>query len=372
MYFPTAESSVPWERREPASLGLDAAALSEASRFAIDNEIPWPEDLTNHPVSNDPPEYAEKIGKMRPRGGPAGLVLKDGYIVHEWGDLSRVDLTFSATKSYLATVAGLAFDAGLITDIDRPIVADIGDVEMKEVRTGELLHPFASPQNANVTWRHLLQQTSEWEGTLWERPDTVDWNRGLDGGGNSHRVDRKQPGEHWEYNDVRVNLCALALAALWKEPLPDVLRRAVVDPISASDTWEWHGYRNSAVDINGKRMESVSGGAHWGGGVHINTYDHARFGLLFLNNGTWNDERIISEQWIEMMREPCSLNDSYGLMWWLNTGGKRLGTSVPESAFYASGAGGNAVVVDQRHGLVVVTRWCNNVAGVVERAVAAV
>lgn len=371
MYFPSSDPAN-WERRDPELLGLDTSALEAASQFAVENDMPWPEDLTHTNVSNDPPEYEGKLGKMRPRGGPAGIVLKDGYIVHEWGDVGRVDLTYSATKSYLATVAGLAFDRGLIADIDEPIVADIGDVEICEVASGQRLRPFESTQNAPVTWRHMLQQTSEWEGTLWDRPDTVDWNRSLDDGGSDTREERKRPGDHWEYNDVRVNLCALSLAALWGEPLPDVLRREVMDPIGASGTWEWHGYRNSVVEIGGKRIESVSGGAHWGGGVHINSYDHARFGQLFLDGGSWDGQRLVSERWIEMMREPCALNPMYGLMWWLNTGGERYGQSVPESLFAASGAGGNAVNIDPENDMVTVTRWCNDVPGVLQRVVAAV
>lgn len=371
MHFPSPDP-VNWERQDPESLGLDAPALRAASQFATENDMPWPEDLTGVNVSTDPPEYAEKLGKMRPRGGPAGLVLKDGYIVHEWGDIDRVDLTYSATKSYLATVAGIAFDSGLIADIDRPVAADTSRVTICEVETGQPIKPFESDQNKPITWRHLLQQTSEWEGTLWGRPDTVDWNRSIDQGGAGVREHRKRPGEHWEYNDVRVNLAALALAAVWGEPLPDVLKREVMGPIGASDTWEWHGYRNSMVEINGKQFESVSGGAHWGGGVHINTYDHARFGLLFLNGGMWNGHRVISERWVEMMREPCEQNSRYGLMWWLNTDGARYGKSVSESLFAASGAGGNTVNIAPEDNIVTVTRWCNDVPGVLQRVAAAV
>ena len=370
MYLPPP-SPADWERHDAASLGLDAARLTEASEFAIANEIPWPTDLSNTNVSNDPPEHAEKLGPLRPRGGPAGAVLKNGYIVHEWGDLSRVDLTFSATKSYLATVVGLAYDRGMIEDLDRPVANDVSGVEICDVTTGEELKPFSSDHNSKITWRHLLQQTSEWEGTLWAKPDTVDWNRSIDQGGAGSRDKRKAPGEHWEYNDVRVNLCALAALAIWKEPLPDVLKREIMDPIGTGDTWEWHGYRNSTVTIDGKRIESVSGGAHWGGGIHIDTYDHARFGQLFLNGGEWDGKRLISEKWMKMMLEPCVQNPRYGLMWWLNTGGMRYGASVPESLFCASGAGGNNVAIDPEHGMVIVTRWCADVPGVIQRTVAA-
>ncbi len=366
MHFP-APDPANWERRDPESLGLDASALRDASDFAIANDMPWPEDLTNTNVSDDPPEYSAKLGKMRPRGGPAGLVLRNGYIVHEWGDLDRVDLTYSATKSYVSTVAGLAFDQGILKDLERPVVDDIGGIEIRSADTGEELRPFESGQNSRITWRQLLQQTSEWEGTLWDRPDTVDWNRSIDQGGAGVRDERMAPGEHWEYNDVRVNLCALALTALLGEPLPELMRRGVMEPVGASGTWEWHGYRNSVVEIDGKRMESVSGGAHWGGGVHINTYDHARFGLLFLNGGEWDGKRLISERWFEMMREPCAQNPRYGLMWWLNTGGARYGSEVSESLFAASGAGGNTVNIDPENSIVTVTRWCDDVNGVLKR-----
>jgi CubicO group peptidase (beta-lactamase class C family) len=81
----------------------------------------------------------------------------------------------------------------------------------------------------------------------------------------------------WAYNDVRINLLSLALLQLFRRPLPEVLASEVMDPIGASDTWQWHGYRNSDVVINGQRVRSVSGGAHWGGGFWWLNHDHAVF-----------------------------------------------------------------------------------------------
>ena len=88
-------------------------------------------------------------------------------IVAEWGDTARVDMTFSVAKSYLSMLAGLAVDRGLIRDLDEP-VHDHG-----------LDDGFDSAQNRSITWRHLLQQTSEWQGTLWGKPDSIDHNRNL-------------------------------------------------------------------------------------------------------------------------------------------------------------------------------------------------
>ncbi|MCH7972173.1 MAG: serine hydrolase, partial [Chloroflexi bacterium] len=221
-----------WERRAAPDLGMDQAALDAAVQFAIDNEINWPVDLRQANVSQDAPQWAAKLGPMKDRGGPAGVVVKDGYIVAEWGDVERVDLTFSATKSYISTVAGLAFDKGLIKSAsDRVIEYESGrSITMAGSggSTGEPIDGFDTDQNRGVTWEHLLQQTSEWEGTLFSKPDIVDWDRdlavvGMGVTGGTNRKERRRPGGHWEYNDVRVNRTALALLAVWGEPLPDVL-----------------------------------------------------------------------------------------------------------------------------------------------------
>jgi CubicO group peptidase (beta-lactamase class C family) len=389
-YLPSPDQ--PWDRRAAAELGVDAGRLRDAVAFAVDNEVDWPVDLSKQDVGEDAEKWAARLGQFRDRGGPAGVVVHRGYIIAEWGDVERVDLTFSATKSYVATMAGLAVDRGLIHNIDDRIadyeagvslqyttkaIAAITGLRQAGAETrvngadqGADVDGFDSPHNAAITWRQALQQTSEWEGWLFGKPDVVDWNRAV--GEAAERQERRAPGMHWEYNDVRVNRTALALLATWRQPLPTVLRREVLDPIGASNTWEWHGYDDySSVLVDGVEIESVSGGAHWGGGLWISSLDHARFGLLFANRGVWGDRRIISEQWCRLMTEPCPLNPDYGLMWWLNTTG-RYGATASPATFAASGAGGNAVVCDPVRDLVIVTRWCADVSGVVDRVASAV
>ena len=103
----------------------------------------------------------------------------------------------------------------------------------------------------------------------------------------------QEPGTYWEYNDVRVNQLSFALMRAFGRSLPDVLRERIMDPIGATQTWEWHGYENSWVEVNGTKIQSVSGGAHWGGGLWISTLDHARVGQLMLNRGQWNGMEIL-------------------------------------------------------------------------------
>ena len=108
IYFPGPDEQ--WERRAPEQVGLDAVKLTAAVAFAEEHETPWPRDIHARLLESNHAEgaYGEIVGPTAPRGGPAGLILRHGYIVAEWGDTARVDMTFSASKSYLATLAGLA------------------------------------------------------------------------------------------------------------------------------------------------------------------------------------------------------------------------------------------------------------------------
>ncbi len=103
-----------WEKRSPGSMGVDANLLAEAVEFAKSHEYSGDKDLRIailKSFSREP--FNTIVGPTKKRGGPAGVIIKNGYIVAEWGDTKRVDMTFSVTKSYLSTTAGLALDAGL-------------------------------------------------------------------------------------------------------------------------------------------------------------------------------------------------------------------------------------------------------------------
>jgi CubicO group peptidase (beta-lactamase class C family) len=350
--------------RHPAAWEKDDfPGLQAAASWASEHETPWGRDLAveiPRQFDEEPP-WNEVLGPARPRGGPNGLVLRGGKIAAEWGDTAQIDQTFSVAKSYLSILAGLAFDRGMIRNVDEPVARNVDD------------GGFEGPHNGAITWHHLLQQTSEWEGTLWDKPDLIDRNRRVAGQQGTARKgthrDLQAPGEFWEYNDVRVNRLSLALLRLWRRPLPEVFRELVMDPIGASPDWAWRGYRNSTVTVDGTPMESVAGGSHWGGGVFIHARDQARIGLLMLRGGEWAGKRILSEGWIARCRVPCALNPAYGYLWWLNTDRRRY-PSAPAGGYYASGAGGNMTWIDPDRDLVAVLRWTDPAA--VDRVLALV
>lgn len=333
-----------WQRVDPASAGFNPQRLSAAVDLARSLGVVEPNTLAEAMKESYKREPNYRIlGPTGDRKAPAGLVIRGGHIVAEWGDLQRVEMTFSVVKSYLTTLAGLAWADGLIPDI--------------EARTGELVRTghFESEHNRAITWRHLMDQTSDWQGMLWDIHDWADRPVG-DNPAQWPQRTLHPPGTHYKYNDVRVNLLAFALLQLWREPLPVVLRQRIMDPIGASPTWRWHGYRSSWVELDGQRMQSVSGGGHFGGGMFINTLDHARFGLLFLRNGRWGEQQLVPEQWIKMAVQPSRVKPDYGFMWWLNTGREAI-PKAPESAYFAAGYGGNYIYIDPEHDLVIVLRW---------------
>lgn len=356
LYYPDSL----WQTKKPSELSMNGALVDSAVRFAIHNETKTDNDLRIAVLKAFANEPGYKIaGPMKPRGKPAGVIVRKGYIVAQWGDVRRADMTFSVTKSYLSTVAGLALDSKLIKNVDEH-VSDY--VEEK----------FEGEHNSKITWRHLLTQSSDWSGCLF---DLCDWaDRPPKQGGIDDWKNRKllEPGTNFEYNDVRVNLLAYSLLQVWRKPLPAVLKEKIMDPIGASTTWRWYGYDNSFVNMDGTMVQSVSGGGHHGGGLFINTLDQARFGLLFLRNGKWKKQQLVSTHWVNAVQAPSAANKSYGFMWWTNHEND-LG-NVSKNIYYANGFGGNYIVVDNEHDLVIAVRWLdpNKIGELVRQVIASI
>jgi len=336
-YYPPKDA---WQTRSPADVGMDEAKLKLAIDWAKSHETNRPKDL-----SDQVKVFGKVLGKMpAERGGVNGIIVRHGYIVAEFGETTRVDPTYSVAKSYLSTLLGLAIDRGLIKNITDPVRNYITD------------GGYDSPHNAKITWEQHARQTSEWEGTMFGKPHAFLGREEFGDGARKPR-ELKEPGSFYEYNDVRINRFSQSLLRVWKRPLPEVLKTEIMDPIGGSGTWVYHGYQNSNVEVDGKAMTSVSGGTRWGGGLWMSTRDHARFGLLMLRKGKWNDKQIISEAWLKQATTAGGPGgNDYGYLWWLNTNGKAR-PDTPKSSYAAVGAGQNVIWIDPDHDLVVVLRW---------------
>lgn len=296
--------------------------------------------------------HREVVGPLRDGAGPSGVVRQGGRVIARWGDVDRAEMLFSATKTFVSLVAGLAFDRGLLPDVAEPVVRRVD------------LPQLAAPRDRAITWRHLLQQTSQWEGELWGKPTSADAQSTREGdeqaGGD--------PGSGWSYNDVRVNLLCLALTVLCGRSLPDALGEWFLDPLGGSASWSWHGYRTSFTDIGGRGVPVVSGGAHWGGGLWLSAADLALTGDAYLHHG----QGLISSVWIEQSWQPCDVRPQYGFLWWRNDTGAVL-PSAPRTGRCARGNGGRHLLwVDPARDLVIASHWGEDVADLVRDVSAAV
>jgi CubicO group peptidase (beta-lactamase class C family) len=350
-YYPPAGS---WAKKTPAELGMDPQRLAEAVTFAQGRESSREMDF-----SDQERIFGSLLGSVpTKRAKTNGLVIYKGYVVAEFGDTTWVDPTYSVAKSMMATVAGIALREGKIA-LDEPVG--------KTVKDGG----YDSPRNAEVTWKMHLQQETEWEGNMFGKKDDF---VGKEAFGEGERKPRElqRPGTFYEYNDVRINRLGLSLLRTFKKPVPEVFRDEIMDVIGGSNAWKWVPYHNSYVDIDGRKLPSVSGGTRWGGGVWINSWDMARFGYLWLRGGKWGDKQLLQPDFVKAATTPSAHGPDYGYLWWLNSQGKNY-PGLPTTAFGARGAGSNTITILPQQDLVVVWRWhAGNEAEFVKRVVAAI
>ena len=234
VYFP---ERLDWQKKKPEEVGMDPVLIEEAVKLAFAAEATSPKDgreFQANSFSKEP--FNSIIGPVMDRGGAGGLIIHKGYIVAEWGDPGRADISNSVTKTFLTTTVGLAWQKGLIKDVNdfardyMPLDVDL----------------FTSEHNRKIKWDHLLRQTSDWQGTLWDKPD---WADRPVGNTVKEQANRQlwEPGTHFKYNDVRVNVMALAALYVWRKPLPDVLRE------------ESHGADRRVLDMALVRLRQLVG-----------------------------------------------------------------------------------------------------------------
>ena len=331
--------------------------FSDAIRYAQEHEVPWPRDPAADPARwgvhhADPPPFNRLRGPVHPRGGVSGVIRVRGEELASWGEPERADLTFSVAKTYLALLAGVAHARGLL-DPNETIASRLPGIG------------FDTPHNRPITWAHMLEQTSEWQGTCLGMPDQVEHNRRVShdpkppqGQKGEARV-LQPPGTYWEYNDVRINQLSLALLHLFRRPLPEVFAEVVLQPLGGGRDFRWAGYDDAWVDIDGLRVQSVPGGTHWGGGVSISARDQARIGQLLLDGGAHAGRQIVPASWVQRMQQPCAVAPFYGWLTWLNRNGAMFADASPASWFMV-GAGGHYVWMDPQHQAVVVVRWLDS------------
>lgn len=264
------------------------------------------------------------------KGTHSIAVWHAGSVVHEryrgsYGPFTPL-LSWSISKSVTATLVGRLVELGAITDIDdrAPVPEWDGD-----------------PLRSRITWRDLLQMQS---GLEFESDYETPWSDSLQmlfveqdaGAYAASKPALHEPGTVWEYSDGTSNILARLVC--------DVIRGLDRKPreFLKSELFQRIGMRNATFTAD-------DSGNFVGSSLCVaSTRDWLNFGRLSLGDGVFDGKRLLPEGWVDFVTSP-GLNPRYGAHFWRY--------DVPEDdplhgVFYASGFGGQVVVIDRERNLV--------------------
>ncbi|MCG8412977.1 MAG: beta-lactamase family protein [Pseudomonadales bacterium] len=322
-YPPGNPAQIPWPdgdlvEDKPLPANVDAAALQAASDWSFDR--PSPEQAT---ISL--------------------LVVYKGDIIHEryadGFDMTTRTRTWSTAKSIASTLIGMLVDEGRM-ELDAPL----GFEWLPEARS-----PETDPRN-DITLRHVLNMSSGLQSIDNNRLEYATgsgmsyWAGSSSITGARSRALIREPGTRWDYEnyDTLLAVYAMKRALGGEKEYAEFPRRALLDKI---------GMRNTLVSTDrfGDFILSSQ--------VYTNARDLARFGLLYLQNGVWNGERLLSEEWIDFVRTPApataEIGNMYGGQFWLVPDDR---DDVPEGAYMTNGNRGQFTIIVPSHDLVIVRR----------------
>jgi CubicO group peptidase (beta-lactamase class C family) len=245
---------------------------------------------------------------LRETDSLAFVVAHEDRLVYEryFDDATRESLqtSFSAAKSFVSTLVGIAIDAGLIGSVDDRITEYLPELAERD------------PGFRQITLRHLLTMSSgiRWrEGGFPSLGDDTYTYYGVDLRDvalNRVRIEGP-PAVAWQYNDYNPLLLGLVLERISGTSVSDFMARRLWQPLGAEAdaTWSLDSERSGF-----EKMES---------GLNARPVDYVRFGLLFLHNGEWNGRRIVSKNWVRAATRAGSPTDpgyyaNYGYFWWFD------------------------------------------------------
>ncbi len=271
------------------------------------------------------------------------LVVHGGALIHEryapGVDVTTRTRTWSTAKSIASTLIGMLVDEGKLA-LDEPLGYDF-------------FPNAAAPEHdprAAISLRHVLNMSSGLEpvdnaGREYAIGSGLSYWAGASSvAGARSRALIREPGTNWDYEnyDTLLGVYAMKRALGSEQAYREFPRRRLLDRI---------GMRNTllSTDRFGDFVLSSQ--------VYTNARDLARFGLLYLQGGVWNGERLISEEWIDFVRTPApataETGNFYGGQFWLVPDGR---TDVPVDAYSTSGNRGQYVIIVPSRGLVIVRR----------------
>ena len=311
-----------WQEATPESQGVDSTKLKAAVSYLKNNSGP------------------DSIKEL--------VVIRNGHMIWKGTDIEKVHGVWSLTKSFTSTALGLLIDDGKAT-----------------LQTLAKDHvPHMAAMYSTVTLRHFTTMTSgyyaigdEPRGGYRHGPSVTPFKPGP--------KPLFAPGSKYAYWDSAMNQFGNVLTRIAGEPIEDLFKRRIADPIRMNrDKWDWGDFgKVDGIVVNG-------GSGNHGKHIRICARELARFGHLVLNKGNWNGKQLISQSWVNAAAKaqvPASMplghpssadgRGVYGYNWWSNgvkADGKRKWPGAPAGAYSASGYNNNDMVVIPEWDMVIV------------------
>ena len=271
------------------------------------------------------------------------MVIRNGYVIFEGSNTSRTHDVASASKTFTSTVLGLLIDDGTIS---------LNDAAANH-------ESLLSEKYPEVTFRHFTTMTSGYNAVgknRWDGGLTEDWSL------TPYDPDEPffAPGTEYAYWDEAQMMFGRVLTKILNRTMESYLKEKIANHIGMPFTWNTEG------DLSGL---AINNGCT---GIRINAKSLARWGWLFLNEGNWAGEQLISKEWVNAatsVQVPSSVPVAdtdranlvgpgcYGYNWWVN-GEKADGNfklpGAPEGMYFASGANNNRCFVIPEWNMVIV------------------
>jgi CubicO group peptidase (beta-lactamase class C family) len=264
-------------------------------------------------------------------GSTAVMIVQHGLVVAEWGDTAAKTPLASVRKSLLSALIGIAVERHQIA-----LNATLGDLGIDDNA------PSLNAEEKTATVRDLLEARSGvYHPALCETPDMAEQRPA--------RFSHK-PGAFWHYNNWDFDALGSIYEHATGSSIYDAFQREIARPIGMEDYQPWDGkYVTGAASVCACYTFAMS------------ARDLARFALLYLNDGRWNDRQIVPAQWVKDSTQPYSQSGSgpgYGYLWWTGFLDSNIVPSVqlPPGTFFAAGYGGQFAFVIPADDLIVVNR----------------
>jgi len=271
------------------------------------------------------------------------VIVRNGYLVFEEYIEAEHDINYlhrlaSVTKSVVSVIVGTAVKQGFITGHNQPL---------RELFPDEADIFENQPEKRNLLLRHALTMSGglKWKEGIGGDPKSDEYT--MDHSQNSMRFVlsrpiKDKPGEKFFYNDGLTTLAA-----------------GVVCNTSKLDFEEYaENFLFSKLGIQNYKWEHQSDGfIRAGGGLHLTNRDFAKIGLLCLNNGVWNGEQILPENWMELSTKKWIHTKGgyyYGFQWWLTPHAGVPGFLIKgKGNYFGSGYAGQKLFIIPDYNLVV-------------------